>query len=184
MVVSSVMGANGHSGVVVKVGDPGVEIQNCLRPFHLPEAELAPFLPSWSQSDRQEVRAGESRALRECRVRGATPEPRVAPSGSREDQPRAHNPAALYQHLPAEEAWRLTRRFEWMYRPKHASWLNLAELEWSALQRQCLGQHLAGKEIVEREIHAWETDRNARLIRVNWQFSTTAAARRNSDGTV
>ena len=91
------------------------------------------------------------------------------------DQLSTHSPAALYQHLPAEEARRLTRRFEWMYTPKHASWLNMAELEWSALQRQCLGQRLASKEVVEHEIQAWETDRNARSVRVNWQFSTPAA---------
>ncbi|UQN07806.1 transposase [Deinococcus sp. QL22] len=86
-----------------------------------------------------------------------------------------HSPAALYQPLPAEEARPLTRRFEWVHTPKHASWLNMAELEWSALQRQCLGQRLASKEAVEREIQAWETDRNARAVRVNWQFSTPAA---------
>ncbi|WP_157451030.1 IS630 family transposase [Deinococcus puniceus] len=91
------------------------------------------------------------------------------------DQLSTHSPAALYQHLPAEEARQLTRRFEWVHTPKHASWLNMAELEWSALQRQCLGQRLASKEAVEREIHAWETDRNARAVRVNWQFSTPAA---------
>ena len=91
------------------------------------------------------------------------------------DQLSTHSPAALYQHLPAEEARRLSRRFEWIYTPKHASWLNMAELEWSALQRQCLGQRLASKEAVKREIHAWETDRNARSVRVNWQFSTPTA---------
>jgi hypothetical protein len=91
------------------------------------------------------------------------------------DQLSTHTPAALYQHLPAEEARRLSRRFEWMYTPKHASWLNMAELEWSALQRQCLGQRLASKEAVEHEIQAWETDRNARSVRVNWQFSTQTA---------
>lgn len=91
------------------------------------------------------------------------------------DQLSTHTPAALYQHLPAEEARRLTRRFEWIYTPKHASWLNMAELEWSALQRQCLGQRLADRAAVERELHAWETDRNARSVRVNWQFSTPAA---------
>ena len=91
------------------------------------------------------------------------------------DQLSTHSPAALYQHLPAEEARRLSRRFEWIYTPKHASWLNMAELEWSALQRQCLGQRLASKDAVEREILAWETDRNARSVRVNWQFSTPVA---------
>ena len=50
-----------------------------------------------------------------------------------------------------------------------------AELEWSALQRQCLGQRLASREAVERELLAWTTDRNRRSVRVNWQFSTPAA---------
>lgn len=91
------------------------------------------------------------------------------------DQLSTHTPAALYQHFSAEEARRLSRRFEWIYTPKHASWLNMAELEWSALQRQCLGQRLANKEAVERELLAWETDRNRRSVQVNWQFSTPAA---------
>jgi len=56
------------------------------------------------------------------------------------DQLSTHTPAALYQDLSAERARRLTRHVEWIYTPKHASWLNMVELEWSALQRQCLGQ--------------------------------------------
>lgn len=91
------------------------------------------------------------------------------------DQLSTHSPAALYQHLPAQEARRLTQRFEWIYTSKHASWLNMAELEWSALQRQCLGQRLASKLAVEQEIKAWETDRNARSVQVNWRFSTPEA---------
>lgn len=91
------------------------------------------------------------------------------------DQLSTHTPAALYQHLAADEARQLTRRFEWVYTPKHASWLNMAELEWSALQRQCLGQRLATREAVEQEIRVWETDRNTRSVQVNWQFSTPAA---------
>jgi transposase len=91
------------------------------------------------------------------------------------DQLSTHSPAALYQHLPAEEARRLSRRFEWVYTPKHASWLNMAELEWSVLQRQCLGQRLASMDAVQRELLAWETDRNARSVRANWQFSITSA---------
>lgn len=91
------------------------------------------------------------------------------------DQLSTHTLAALYQHFSAEEARRLSRRFEWISTPKHVSWLNMAELEWSALQRQCLGQRLASKEAVERELLAWETDRNRRSVQVNGQFSTPAA---------
>lgn len=91
------------------------------------------------------------------------------------DQLSTHTPAALYQHLDAGEARRLTRRFDWVYTPKHASWLNMAELEWSVLQRQCLGQRLPTKDAADHAIGLWMTERNARAIRVNWQFSTTTA---------
>jgi len=66
------------------------------------------------------------------------------------DQRSTHSPATVDQHLPPEEVRRLTRRFEWIDTPKHASWLNMAELEWSVLQRQCLAQRLANKVAVAR----------------------------------
>ncbi len=91
------------------------------------------------------------------------------------DQLSTHSPAVLYQYLPAEETRRLSRRFEWVYTPKHVSWLNMAELEWSVLQRQCLGQRLASVDTVKAELLAWETDRNARSVRANWQFSMSVA---------
>ncbi len=91
------------------------------------------------------------------------------------DQLSTHSPAALYQHLSATEARRLTQRFEWIYTPKHASWLNIAEMEWAVLQRQCLGQRLATVERVTAALQAWETDRNRRSVKVSWQFTTTTA---------
>ncbi len=91
------------------------------------------------------------------------------------DQLSTHTPAALYQHLPPDEARRLARFFEWIYTPKHASWLNMAEMEWSVLQRQCLGQRLSTRAAAERELLAWQTDRNANAVKVNWQFGTLAA---------
>lgn len=91
------------------------------------------------------------------------------------DNLSTHSPAAFYQHLPPEDARRLTERFEWVYTPKHASWLNSAEIEWSVLARQCLGQRLASKEILEQAVKAWEVDRNAREVKVNWLFNTKQA---------
>lgn len=91
------------------------------------------------------------------------------------DNLSTHSPAAFYQYLTPEEARRLTQRFEWVYTPKHASWLNSAEIEWSVLARQCLGQRLASKEILERVIKAWETERNERCVKVNWLFNTKEA---------
>lgn len=91
------------------------------------------------------------------------------------DNLSTHSPAALYQHLPAEEARQLVRRFEWVYTPKHASWLNMAELEWAVLQRQCLGQRLETRERLEGQIRAWEKERNARAVKVQWQFDVGRA---------
>ncbi len=91
------------------------------------------------------------------------------------DNLSTHSPAALYQHLPPEEARQLVRRFEWVYTPKHASWLNMAELEWAVLQRQCLGQLLGTKEKLVCEIRAWEQERNARSVKVNWQVNASRA---------
>lgn len=92
-----------------------------------------------------------------------------------QDQLSTHSPAALYDTLPAEEANRLRKRFEWIYTPKHASWLNMAEMEWAALQRQCLDRRIAAKEALETEVAAWERHRNARAVKVNWEFTTQAA---------
>ena len=92
-----------------------------------------------------------------------------------QDQLSTHSPAALYDTLPPEEANRLKKRFEWIYTPKHASWLNIAEMEWAVVQRQCIDRHIATKEQLEAEIAAWERDRNEKAVKVNWQFTTETA---------
>lgn len=92
-----------------------------------------------------------------------------------QDNLSTHSPTALYQCLPPEEANRLKKRFEWIYTPKHASWLNMAEMEWSVLERQCLGQRLASTKALEREVKAWESERNVKRVKVNWQFTTQRA---------
>lgn len=91
------------------------------------------------------------------------------------DQLSTHTPSALYEHLPPEEANLLKRRFEWIYTPKHASWLNMAELEWAVLERQCLRRRLATSGELKNEVKAWEADRNIRSVKVNWQFNTNKA---------
>ena len=91
------------------------------------------------------------------------------------DQLSTHTPSALYEYLPPEEAKVLTRHFEWVYTPKHASWLNMAEIEWSVLERQCLRRRLATSEELNNQVKAWETDRNVRSVKVNWQFNTDHA---------
>lgn len=92
-----------------------------------------------------------------------------------QDQLSTHSPAALYQCLCAEEANRLKKRFEWIYTPKHASWLNMAEMEWSVLERQCLGRRIASAEKLETEIKSWEGERNRAAEKIKWQFTTERA---------
>ena len=91
------------------------------------------------------------------------------------DNLSTHSPAALYQAFPPEEARRLLRRLEFHSTPKHGSWLNLAELEFSVLDRQCLDRRIADQESLRREIAAWERVRNAACSTVHWRFTVTAA---------
>ena len=91
------------------------------------------------------------------------------------DNLNTHTPAALYQTFSAEEARRLTRKLEFHYTPKHGSWLNMAEIEWSVLTRQALKGRLANLAAVEARVTPWQAERNQRRATVNWCFSTTHA---------
>ena len=94
------------------------------------------------------------------------------------DNLSTHTPAALYQTFDAETARRLTQRLEFHYTPKHASWLNMAEVEFAVLTRQCLGRRLPTRERVVREVAAWEVGRNAARATVTWGFTTPTARAR------
>ena len=91
------------------------------------------------------------------------------------DNLSTHTPAALYEAFAPAEARRLVERLEWHYTPKHGSWMNVAEMELSVLARQCLERRIADLEALRREIAAWERDRNAEAVRVDWQFTTADA---------
>jgi hypothetical protein len=91
------------------------------------------------------------------------------------DQLNTHTPAALYETFSPEEARRIVRKLEFHYTPKHGSWLNMAEIEFSVLGRQCLGQRLGDGDILVAEIQAWEQRRNGQRATVQWQFTTTQA---------
>jgi len=91
------------------------------------------------------------------------------------DQLNTHSPASLYLAFPATEAKRLADKLEIHHTPKHGSWLNMAELELSVLERQCLRQRLPDRETMEREITAWADRRNAQTRRIDWQFTTADA---------
>ena len=91
------------------------------------------------------------------------------------DNLNTHTPAAFYQVFEPEEARRLVERFEFHYTPKHGSWLNMAEIELSALVRQCLDRRIPDKETMIREVKAWQEQRNSEVVKVHWQFTTADA---------
>jgi hypothetical protein len=91
------------------------------------------------------------------------------------DNLSTHSPAALYQAFPPAEARRLLQRLEFHYTPKHGSWLNMAELEFSILSRQCLDRRIPDRGPSQREIAAWERARNAERGTVQWRFTVIDA---------
>jgi len=91
------------------------------------------------------------------------------------DNLNTHNVASLYEAFPAEEARRLAQRLDIHYTPKHGSWLNIAEIELSVLQTQCLNRRIPDIETMRRETSAWEVDRNQRANKTDWRFSTADA---------
>ena len=90
------------------------------------------------------------------------------------DNLNTHKPASLYAAFAPDEAFRLMQRFEWHYTPEHASWLNMAEIELSVLERQCLSRRLNRAQL-EGEVPSWEARRNLVQGRINWQFTVADA---------
>ncbi len=91
------------------------------------------------------------------------------------DNLNTHCTGSLYEAFPPAEARRLADRIEWHYTPKHGSWLNMAEIELSVLARQCLGRRIPDREVLAREVAAWEAKRNAAGVTADWQFTTADA---------
>ena len=91
------------------------------------------------------------------------------------DNLNTHNLASLYTAFSPDIARRLAERLEIHYTPKHGSWLNIAEIELSVLKRQCLAGRIACIEKLRSEVRAWNTDRNNRQTKVDWQFRTDDA---------
>ena len=91
------------------------------------------------------------------------------------DNLNTHNIASLYTAFDPEVARGLADRLEIHHTPKHGSWLNIAEIELSVLKRQCLAGRIADIETMRTEVHTWNTDRNNRQAKVDWQFRTKDA---------
>ncbi len=91
------------------------------------------------------------------------------------DNLNTHNASSFYEHLSAEEAYALATRFEFIYTPKSASWLNMIECEFSAIARQCLDRRIATIEHLQSEVLALLKERDAKGVKIQWQFSIQAA---------
>jgi hypothetical protein len=86
-----------------------------------------------------------------------------------------HTPGAFYERYEPAEAKRILDRFEFVYTPKHGSWLDMAEIELNVLNNQCLGRRINTIEKVREEVEAWEKARNGNNKKINWQFTTEKA---------
>jgi DDE superfamily endonuclease len=94
------------------------------------------------------------------------------------DNLNTHAVGSLFATYPPDEAWRLARRLEFHYTPKHASWLNMAECELSVLGRQCLGRRIADKATLAAEVAAWQETRNQAKVRIEWTFRVADARKK------
>jgi DDE superfamily endonuclease len=92
-----------------------------------------------------------------------------------QDNLNTHDISAFYENLPADEAKALAECFEFYFTPKSASWLNMIEIEFSALTRLCLARRIPTIEKLEREILALITERKSKRIKISWQFSLQSA---------
>ena len=92
-----------------------------------------------------------------------------------QDNLNTHNPSSLYETFSPEKAFRLSQRFQMFYTPKRASWLNMAEIEFSALAKQCLDRRLGNLATFSEEVYAWTRERNRKKTTVSWQFTKNDA---------
>ncbi len=91
------------------------------------------------------------------------------------DNLNTHRPASLYEAFPAAEARRIVKRLQFHHTPKHGSWLNMAEIEFSVLARSCLRRRVPNEATLCREIQALERERNATQATIHWRFNTQDA---------
>ncbi len=91
------------------------------------------------------------------------------------DNLNTHTPAALYEAFPPAEARRVLRKLEFHYTPVHGSWLNMAEIEFSLLSRQCLGRRIGDRATLATEVAGWEAARNEQRATIRWQFTVDDA---------
>ena len=91
------------------------------------------------------------------------------------DNLATHKASALYEVYPPQEAKRIWDRFEFVYTPKHGSWLNMAEIELNVLMGQCLNRRIDNMKTMKQEVYAWKEHRNNKKAIINWQFTNKEA---------
>jgi hypothetical protein len=137
------------------------------------------FLEVEPLTGRRHVQAGENRTRRDWAlfIRAMLDEryPQAIKVRLVLDNLNTHTTASLYETFPPSEARRLAERLEFHYTPKHGSWLNVAEIELSALASQCLDRRIASLDLLNQEINAWQVHRNNRPNAIDWQFTTSEA---------
>jgi len=91
------------------------------------------------------------------------------------DNFKTHAASSFYETFEPEEAKRIWDRFEFVFTPKHGSWLNMAEIELHVLNGQCLNKHISSMTTIKQEVEAWQSNRNNKNSKINWQFTNTEA---------
>ena len=97
-----------------------------------------------------------------------------------QDNLNTHNPSSFYENMNANDAFNLMEKFNMIYTPKKASWLNVIEIEFSALSKQCLDRRIGNIDILRKEVLSWTNDRIKNKIKINWLFSKENARKKFS----
>ncbi len=92
-----------------------------------------------------------------------------------QDNLNTHKYGSFYEHLPLVQARVLTRKLVFHFTPKHGSWLNTAEIEFSALARQCLHRRIGSLDELDRQVNLWTAERNERAVKIHWSFTVASA---------
>ena len=92
-----------------------------------------------------------------------------------QDNLNTHTYGSFYDHLPADQARALAQKLNFHFTPKHGSWLNMAEIEFSALARECLDRRIGSIEKLQQEVLAWSEYRNAKATKIHWSFTVDTA---------
>ncbi len=92
-----------------------------------------------------------------------------------QDNLNTHNPSSFYETFDSREAFELTQRFEMIYTPKKASWLNMVEIDFSALSKQCLNRRIGDISTLTKEVYTWGKERTRLKVKIRWQFTKNKA---------